>query len=126
MSALALASFAFANSNRTLEGQAKVVMLNVNSAYVPDNNKSADESYVVVSGTFNNGCYRWSHSTVKDPDQKQVIEVRNYATVDQGNCIMVLIPYQNKVVLGKLARGEYQVRIMNGDGTFFDRPLTVN
>lgn len=102
------------------------VLLNLSSAYVSERGHFDQESFAVVSGNFNNTCYHWRGGEAKLIEQGAVIEVRSYAMRDSGNCLMYLVPYTEKVSLGFLPRGQYQVRFINGDGASFDKPLTVD
>jgi hypothetical protein len=45
--------------------------------------------------------------------------------VSQGMCLMVLIPFQKDIRLGKLDSGEHQLKFLNGDGTYMERTLKV-
>ncbi|MGE3684320.1 MAG: hypothetical protein AB7G93_21580 [Bdellovibrionales bacterium] len=102
----------------------KEVYISISDVFIPDGPKSNGNSYVVVNGLFPNSCYRWSRAEVKDRSGTEH-EIRLVATVSQTMCLMVLVPYSKEVVLGQLSRGEHTLRFVNGDGTFFERSLTV-
>jgi hypothetical protein len=101
------------------------VQVGINGVYVPSKIDRRDEAIVVVNGIFQNGCYRWKKSDVKHVAMT-THEVRSFATVSQGMCLMVLVPFQKEVNLGKLNPGRHLVRFVNGDGTYLDRYLNVD
>ncbi|MFN8846205.1 MAG: hypothetical protein ACK5V3_13450 [Bdellovibrionales bacterium] len=101
------------------------VQVGINGVYVPSKIDRRDEAVVVVNGIFQNGCYRWKKSDVKHVAMT-THEVRSFATVSQGMCLMVLVPFQKEVNLGKLNPGRHLVRFVNGDGTYLDRYLNVD
>ena len=102
----------------------KEVMIGISDAYIPGGFDSNSDAYVVVSGIFMNGCYRWSKADVTTlPDN--VEEVRSYAKVQPGLCIMVLVPFHQEVRLGRLAKGTHKIRFVNGDGTFLEKDLVI-
>jgi hypothetical protein len=103
----------------------KTVQMTFHNIFVPEKLVATDETYAVISGDFSSGCYAWSKAEVTPPSQAAIVEVRAYALVAQGQCLEVFVPYSKRVSLGKLAPGEYQIRFKSGDGTYFDRPLTI-
>lgn len=104
--------------------QTKEVQIGINSVYVPGGFDSTSDTFVVVNGIFPNGCYKWGRAEVKDVDTFNH-EVKSIADVAQGMCIMVLIPFQKEVRLGKFATGTHNLRFLNGDGTYIDKALIV-
>jgi hypothetical protein len=100
------------------------VQIGINGAYVPSSLRTDSDSVVVVSGIFQNGCYKWSHADVTVVDDFNR-EVKTYATVSQGMCIMVLIPYQKEIALGKLLAGKHTLKFLNGDGTYLEKTFVV-
>lgn len=102
----------------------KEVVVGVNDAYIPGGFDSTSDVYVVVNGLFPNGCYRWSRADVAHPE-KSVHEVRSIAKVSQGMCLMVLVPFTKEVRVGVIGSGEHKVRLMNGDGTYLEKSLTI-
>lgn len=102
-----------------------VVQLNVSSAFVLGTHFD-QESYAIVSGSFNNSCYHWRYGESKLIPEDSRIEVRSYATLNRGNCLMYLVPYSERVSLGILPHGQYQVRFINGDGAYFEKSLTID
>ncbi|MCC7403757.1 MAG: hypothetical protein IT288_05095 [Bdellovibrionales bacterium] len=101
------------------------VTVGINDAFIPSGFDAESEAYVVVNGLFPNGCYRWKRAEVKHDWATKIHEVRSVASVSQGMCIMVLVPFTQEVTLGKMGTGEHKVRFMNGDGTFMEKTLTI-
>lgn len=103
----------------------KDIAIGVNEVYVPSGFESNSDAYVVASGLFPNGCYRWKNADVKNVDTFNH-EIQPYATVSQGMCIMVLVPFTKEIQLGKLARGEHILKFLNGDGTYLLKSMTIH
>jgi hypothetical protein len=102
----------------------KDVTLTISEVYVPEVTSPAANAFVVLSGLFPNSCYSWKGATVTSPTP-MVHEIKSVASVVQQMCLMVMIPYQKEVFLGRLQQGSHTLRFVNGDGTFFERTLTV-
>ena len=100
------------------------VVVSINDAFIPSGFDTASDAFVVINGLFPNGCYRFRDTAVTH-NSVLVHEVRAMATVSEGMCLMVLVPYSKEVQLGKLAAGEHAIRFMNGDGTYWEKRLTV-
>ena len=106
------------------EGGAKEVMIGINDAFIPGGFNSGSDAYVVASGMYPNGCYRWSRAQVANIND-MTHEVRSFASVQQGLCLMVLVPFNREIRLGKLNRGVHAIRFLNGDGTYLEKQMTV-
>lgn len=102
----------------------KDVAIGLNDVYVPGGFDSQADTYVVASGLFPNGCYSWSRADVKHVDTF-THEIRPYASVSQGMCIMVLIPFNKEIRLGKLATGSHNLRFVSGDGTYLEKMMKI-
>lgn len=100
------------------------VQVGFSDAYVPSGFDSNSDTFVVASGLFPNGCYRWKEASVQHPTAN-VHEIRASATVSQGMCLMVLVPFTKEIHLGKLGVGVHQVRLLNGDGTYIEKQLHI-
>jgi hypothetical protein len=100
------------------------VQVGLSSVFVPGSFDSNSEAYVIVGGVFQNGCYKWNRAERTTRDEF-THEVKSIATVTPGMCIMVLIPFQKEVRLGKLSAGKHTVRFLNGDGTYLEKSLNV-
>ena len=122
---LAVLSFSFASV--VLADNAPVtkeVVIAVNNVFVPAGFDSQTDAYVVLSGIFPNGCYQWSRSQVKDVTTFEH-EITSVATVSQGMCIQVLIPFSRDVKLGKLATGKHNLKFLSNDGTYLEKNMVV-
>ena len=106
------------------EVPSKEVTIGLNDVYVPGGFDSSTVSYVVVSGMFPNGCYKWKGAEVKNTGTYRH-EIVSKATVSQGMCLMVLVPFTKDVKLGKLDAGTHVLRFLNGDGTYFEKSLNI-
>lgn len=104
--------------------QVKEVIVGINDAFIPGGFDSDADSFVVVSGIFPNGCYRWKGGDIKDVDAL-THEITVKANVSQGMCLMVLIPYSKDIRLGKLQTGLHTLRFLNGDGTYLEKSLKI-
>lgn len=102
----------------------KDVQIGINSVYVPGGFDSSSDVYVILHGIFPNGCYQSVRAEVANTDAFNH-EVRTIASVNQGMCMMVLIPFQKEVRLGKFAVGEHTLRFQNGDGTFVEKKIAI-
>jgi hypothetical protein len=103
----------------------KDILVNIANAYVPETVDYGTDLEVVVNGFFPNGCYAWKNATVRRQPSGNVHEVRSYASVAQGLCIMVLLPFSKKVNVGQLDRGLHKVRFVAGDETFSEKTVEV-
>ena len=106
-----------------MSDEARVKPVHVNSAFIPSGFSSDADAYVIVSGIFPNGCYSWARAEVEHKDFTH--EVTTLARVTNGPCLKMLIPFTEKVNLGRLHRGDHLVRFVNGDGTYTDKPVTI-
>ncbi|RYZ89754.1 MAG: hypothetical protein EOP06_08890 [Proteobacteria bacterium] len=121
------ASVLLLSFNASAQGNApapKDVVIAINDAYIPGGFDSASDAYVVVSGIFPNGCYKWKDANVKNLSSFEH-EVTSTAAVSQGMCMMVMVPFSKDVRLGKLATGKHTLRFLSNDGTFLEKELTV-
>lgn len=104
--------------------QEKEVTIGISGAYVPAGFDSFSDAYVIVNGVFQNGCYKWKRSEINNIDS-HTHEVRSVASVSQGMCLMVLVPFQKEVKLGTLSEGKHLLRFVNGDGTYLEKTMVV-
>ncbi|HWU44563.1 MAG TPA: hypothetical protein VN132_14025 [Bdellovibrio sp.] len=102
----------------------KEVQVGLSGAYIPGGFDSASDVYVVVNGVFQNGCYKWKRADVDNVDTFNHV-IKSVASVSQGACIMVLIPFQKEVHLGKFATGKHNLKFENGDGTYFEKTMVI-
>jgi hypothetical protein len=104
--------------------EVREVVVAIGDAFVPGGFDSHSDTYVVVSGIFPNGCYQWKGAEVKHLDPLNH-EIRSMATVSQGMCMMVLIPFTQEVRLGELQSGTHQLRFISGDGTYLQKTMVI-
>lgn len=122
--ALVIGGSAFAVGLSSSGIPTKEVTIGLNDVYVPGGFDSSMDAYVIVNGIFPNGCYKWKGAEVTDLNTYKH-QVVSKATVSQGMCLMVLVPFTRDVKLGKLQSGVHQLRFMNGDGTYFEKVLNI-
>lgn len=102
----------------------KDVVIGINDVFVPGGFDSQADAYVVVTGIFPNGCYHWKNANVKHISGTEH-EITSVASVSQGMCIQVLIPFSKDVRLGQLSTGTHNLRFMSGDGTYMEKQMVV-
>lgn len=101
----------------------KEVLVGISGAYIPAGFDSASDVFVVVNGIFQNGCYKWKRA---DLNHKGFFhEIKSVASVSQGMCLMVLVPFQKEVRLGKFDSGKHTLRFLSGDGTYLEKTMVV-
>ncbi|MBS1984992.1 MAG: hypothetical protein JST16_12555 [Bdellovibrionales bacterium] len=103
---------------------AKEVTVNISSAFLPSGQDFSDPS-AVISGMFPNSCYAWSRADITHVTDT-LHEIRGIASVRQGMCLMVLVPFSEEVHIGKLVRGTHTLRFVNGDGTYQEKQINVD
>lgn len=104
--------------------QTREVAVGISDAFIPGGFDSDSDAYVVASGVFPNGCYTWKRADVKHRDAYSH-EVQSVASVSQGMCLMVLVPFTKEIKLGKLDTGKHTLRFLNGDGTYLEKSMVV-
>lgn len=104
--------------------QSKEVAIGISNVYIPGGFGPDTDAFVIASGMYPNSCYRWERTEVKSVEP-MVQEIRTYAAVSQSICLMVLVPYSQEIRLGRLASGVHTLRFLAGDGTYFERSMTV-
>ncbi len=102
----------------------KDVVIAINDVFVPGGFDSSADAYVVVSGIFPNSCYTWKGTTRKDTSKFEH-EITPMAAVNQGMCMMVLVPFSRDLRLGQLERGKHTLRFLSNDGTFLEKTLII-
>ncbi len=102
----------------------KDVVIAINDIFVPGGFDSTSDAYVVVNGIFPNGCYKWKGATREDISNFEH-EITSMASVSQGMCIQVLVPFTKDVRLGQLDAGTHTLRFKSNDGTYIQKNLVV-
>ncbi len=115
-----ISSYAFAEGTPVI--QDRVVALS--DVFVPGGFDSNSDAYVVVSGIFPNGCYKWKGANKKEIGAFEH-EITSMASVSQGMCIQVLVPFTKDVRLGRLSSGSHTLRFLSNDGTYIEKILIV-
>lgn len=105
--------------------ETREVAVSIQDAFIPSGFDSASDAYVVVNGLFPNTCYEWKQARV-DSDGDFEHEIRSFANVRQGVCLMMMVPFTKEVSLGKLAKGTHQLKFVSGDGTFLQKQMTID
>lgn len=113
----------FSNPAVAADGD-REVSVGLSGVFVPGGFDSTSDAYVVVSGIFQNGCYKWSRAEILSRDAF-THEISPKAIVTPGMCIMVLIPFQKEVRLGQLQAGKHSLKFLGGDGTYIEKTLVV-
>lgn len=121
---LFLATLALPLHTEAVQGQNREVIVGINEAYIPGGFDIYSDTYVIASGIFPNGCYRWSRADIKHVDQYNH-EIRSIANVQQGMCIMVLVPFNKEIKLGRFNAGKHTLKFVNGDGTYLEKTMVV-
>ena len=120
--ALCLSSAAWSATERPTE---KDVLINIHDVILPAGFDAESDVVVIESGVFPNSCYSWKEASVMNDKSAGLVEVRSTARVSQGMCLMVMVPFNKEVNLGRLGQGEHKVRFLNGDGTFIEKLIKI-
>jgi len=119
-----LAAVLFFQQTTFAAPQEKEVQIGINGAFVPSGLRADSDAFAVVNGIFQNGCYKWNRAEVTVTGEYNR-DIKTFATVSQGMCIMVLIPFQKEVQLGMLSPGKHTLKFLNGDGTYLEKTIVV-
>lgn len=122
--AMALVGAVIISQGAQARAEEREVQVGFSDAYIPSGFDSNSDSFVIASGLFPNGCYRWKEADVTHTGPNSH-EIRASATVNQGMCIMVLVPFTKEIHLGKLSVGTHAVKMINGDGTYIEKTLNI-
>ncbi len=95
-------------------------LLNFTDVYVQKDRGIVEPKELLVMGMYPNTCYKWEAAEVKHVDDF-THEVRGLAKVQQGMCTMQLVSFTQEVDLGLLKAGDHTVRVINADGTVFEK-----
>ncbi|MCK6596869.1 MAG: hypothetical protein L6Q37_00780 [Bdellovibrionaceae bacterium] len=108
----------------TMAAQTREVVVGINEAFIPGGFDIYSDTYVIASGIFPNGCYKWSRADVRHVDEFNH-EIKSIASVQPGMCIMVLIPFNKEIRLGRFNAGKHSIKFVSGDGTFIEKTMVV-
>jgi hypothetical protein len=99
-------------------------MVGFSDAFIPGGFDPNSDVYLIANGLFPNGCYRLARVDVAHRSAT-LHEIRAYAQVRQGICIMAILPYTQEIRLGVLGRGDHTIRFVNNDGTYMEKHLVL-
>ncbi len=122
---LLIVALALVSSTASAAGQGqapveKETYLNFNDVYIQKDRGVVEPNELLVTGVFPNGCYTWQSAEVKHIDDF-THEVRGVGKVRQGICTMMLVSFTKEVDLGVLKSGQHIARVINADGTVFEK-----
>ena len=120
---LGVSSAAYASPVKSASDSEDVVVP-VSDVYIPSGFDSGSDSFVVVNGLFPNSCYRWKEAVVEHVSAT-LHEVRSVASVKPGMCMMMLMPFMHEVKIGKLEKGNHQLRFISNDGTYLQKQMNI-
>lgn len=115
-----LTAFAAGQSGQGQVPVEKEQLLNFNDVYIQKDRGIVEPNELLVMGMYPNSCYKWQAAEVKHVDDF-THEVRGVAKVQQGICTMQLVSFTKEVDLGLLKAGDHTVRVINADGTIFEK-----
>lgn len=100
-------------------------VVNLTDVYVPKGFDENTSVYVVVHGSFPDGCYAWKSLLVEHKSEK-LHELEPLATFQtDGLCTMALVPFTEQVELGFFEAGTHTLVFLNGDGSLIEKELTI-
>ncbi|MGE3262759.1 MAG: hypothetical protein AB7K68_13335 [Bacteriovoracia bacterium] len=121
---LAALSLTFMPGAFAKEGDTHEKTIAIGDVYIPSGFDSSSDAFVVVNGWFPHSCYKLKNVKVENVSDS-LQEITTNATVTEGLCLTVIIPFHKEVQLGKLRAGTHTLRFMNGDGTYMEKQLTI-
>ena len=87
-----------------------LVPVNLDKAYIPIGFDDNDRAEISVAGQLPNSCYKVGTYRHEVDKAKKVITVEQSAYVYFGMCLQVIVPYSQKIDLGILEEGMYQIK----------------
>ena len=121
---LAAAALIFTNTAIAKDGDVHEKVIGINDVYVPSGFDSRSDAFIVANGWFPHSCYKLKGAEVEHVGTA-LHQVTLKANVTEGLCLTVIIPFHKEVQLGKLVVGEHNIHMMNGDGTYMEKHLTI-
>ena len=126
--ATSVASMAFAattqNMKFTRDYDFVEATVNISNAFIPNGFDEESDVFVVASGVYPNGCYRWKDAKINNKTDF-IHEVTATAQISQGMCIMVLVPFTREIRMGRMKSGQHTLRFMSEDGTYFEKNFAI-
>lgn len=91
-----------------------VVAVDVDRIFTPTGFDDNDNAQVVVDGLLPNTCYQVTNGFQQIDHVNQIITIEARATLTDGNCVEVLVPFSHTFNFRELAEGEWLVRTTDG------------
>ncbi len=120
----ALTALTFSAAAMAKDGDVREKIIGVSDVYIPSGFDSRSDAFIVANGWFPHSCYKLKSAEVEHVGAA-LHQVSVKANVTEGLCLTVIVPFHKEVQLGKLAVGEHVIRMMNGDGTYMEKHLTI-
>ncbi len=124
MTLAAFLTLTFSASALAKDGDVIEKVIGAIDVYVPSGFDSRSDAFIVANGFFPHSCYKLKNAEVEHVGTA-LHQVTLKANVTEGLCLTVIIPFHKEVQLGKLAVGDHAIRMMNGDGTYMEKHLTI-
>jgi len=124
MTLAAFTAFTFSAAALAKDGDVREKVVGINDVYIPSGFDSRSDAFIVANGWFPHSCYKLKGAEVEHVGTA-LHQVTIKANVTEGLCLTVIIPFHKEVQLGKLAVGDHSIRMMNGDGTYMEKHLTI-
>jgi hypothetical protein len=105
------------------EAKTRSSAVNISTAIIPSGFDNS-EPVAIVSGLFPNSCYKWEKTEVTHVDAL-THEVKSFAQIRDGYCLMVMLPFSEEVALGKFETGTHKIKFVNADGSYIEKTLDV-
>ncbi|MCB9073892.1 MAG: hypothetical protein H6623_09740 [Bdellovibrionaceae bacterium] len=104
--------------------QEKFVEVSLNDAYFLGTPETEKPVNFIVTGLFPNSCYSFDNIDVQHATEF-IHKVKLIARVKSGVCLMYLVPFTHESTLGVLSKGDHKVFFVAGDGTQFEKTVTI-
>lgn len=105
--ALLLGGYAFAD---VPVEQPEKVSVALTEAYIPGGFDSNDRAQIVIEGYFPNSCYRVGPYEKQLNTSSQELNIRQTAYKYKGQCLMMMVPFNQTVQVGLLKASTYKVK----------------
>lgn len=103
-----------------------VVTTEFHTIYVPGGFDSNDRIQLVGEGVYPNTCYRPAQTRVSVVPQAREIRISTSSYQYEGNCLQVIVPFDQTLDLGILEAGTYKILQQVQDDTLEMGTLRVN
>jgi hypothetical protein len=110
-------------ASATVHAASRQSSVNLSTVVIPSGFDNS-EPVAVLGGLFPNSCYTWEKAEVTHVDQT-THEVRSFAQIRDGYCLMVMLPFSEEVPLGTFKTGQHKIKFVNSDGSYIEKTLDV-